>query len=460
MSDWQDYLTQNKDRFLNELLDFLRIRSISSLSEHATDVQKAAEWTANRMREAGIENVQIMPTDVHSVVYGDWLHAPGKPTVMIYGHYDTQPVDPLNLWTNPPFEPTIRDGRIYARGASDDKGSLLIPILTCEAFLNTEGKLPINVKFFLEGQEEIGSPQVDKIVANHRDLLACDFVLSADSGQFNETQGALLVGLKGICGIDITVKGAKTDLHSGVYGGSIRNPLHVLADIVASMHGGADGKILVDGFYDDVAPLSTAEREQIAAVPYDEGKYQQELGVDELFGETGYTTRERVWARPTLELNGMWGGFQGEGVKTVLPNEANAKITCRLVVNQDPERIIRCLFNHVEKHTPRGVKVTSRKNTFSSLPYLIPADHPGNRTAAAVLTELYGKPPYYIRTGGSVPVCALFLQELGIYTVSFGFGLGDEQYHAPDEFFRISSFERGRIAYGMLFAKLAEPPGA
>jgi acetylornithine deacetylase/succinyl-diaminopimelate desuccinylase-like protein len=440
------------------LLDFLRIPSISSLSEHAADVQRAAEWTAERMGAAGIENVQIMQTGVHSVVYGQWCHAPGKPTVMIYGHYDTQPVDPLNLWTTPPFEPVIRDGRIYARGASDDKGSLLIPILVCEALLKTEGQLPVNVKFFFEGQEEIGSPQVDKIVANHRDLLACDFVLSADSGQYSETCPALQVGLKGICGIDITVRGAKTDLHSGVYGGAIRNPLHVMSEIIASMHG-PDGKILVDGFYDDVAPLTPKEREEIAAVPFDEEKYKRELGVDDLFGEAGYTTRERAWARPTLEVNGMWGGFQGEGVKTVLPNEANAKITCRLVVNQDPERIIRCLTDHVARHTPRGVKVAVRKNTFSSLPYLIPADHPGNIAAAAVLTELYGKPPYQTRSGGSVPVCALFLQKLGVYTVSFGFGLGDERYHAPDEFFRISSFERGQQAYGMLLARLAVPSG-
>jgi acetylornithine deacetylase/succinyl-diaminopimelate desuccinylase-like protein len=459
MAVWLDYLTQNRDGFLKELLDFLRIPSISSLSEHAGDVQKAAEWVARRMKQAGIENVKIMPTGVHSVVYGDWLHAAGKPTVMIYGHYDTQPVDPLGLWTNPPFEPTIRDGRIYARGASDDKGSLLIPILTCEAFLKTEGKLPINVKFFFEGQEEIGSPQVDKIVVKNRELLKCEFVLSADSSQFSETQGGLLVGLKGICGVDITVRGAETDLHSGVYGGSIRNPLHVLAELIASMHG-LDGKIRVAGFYDDVAPLTPKEREQIAAVPFNEEKYKRDLGVDELFGEEGYTTRERVWARPTLELNGMWGGFQGEGVKTVLPNEANAKITCRLVVHQDPEKIIKCLADHVKKHTPRGVKATVKRNTFSSLPYLIPADHPGNITAAAVLTELYGKPPYHIRTGGSVPVCALFLQELGVYTVSFGFGLGDERYHAPDEFFRISSFERGQQAYGMLLNKLAEPSGA
>jgi len=459
MSAWQDYLSQNRDRFLNELLDFLRIPSISSLSEHAGDVQKAAEWTAERLKTAGMENVKIMPSGFHSVVYGEWRHAAGKPTVMIYGHYDTQPVDPLELWTNPPFEPTVRDGRIYARGASDDKGNLLIPILACETLLKTEGKLPVNVKFFFEGQEEIGSPKLPEFVADNRERFACDLVLSADGGQYSETQGALLVGLKGICGVNVTIKGAKTDLHSGVYGGSIRNPLHVLAELIASMHG-QDGKILVEGFYDDVMPLSLEDREQMAAVPLDEERFRETLGVDALFGEAGYTTRERAWARPTLEVNGMWGGFQGEGSKTVLPNEANAKITCRLVVNQDPEKIIQCLIDHVEKHTPPGVKATVRQNSSSAMPYLIPADHPGNRIAAETLTELYGKPPIPTRSGGTIPVCALFLKELGAYTVSFGFGLSDEQYHAPDEFFRIGSFERGQTAYGMLFKKLTELPGA
>ncbi|MBN1380529.1 MAG: dipeptidase [Deltaproteobacteria bacterium] len=458
MAPWQDYLTQKRDRFVDELLELLRIPSISSLSEYAADVRQAADWTTERLKKAGMENIKIMPTSVHSVVYGDWLHAEEKPTVMIYGHYDTQPVDPLDLWTSPPFEPVIRDGRIYARGASDDKGSLLIPILACEALIKTEGKLPVNVKFFIEGQEEIGSPGVEQIVADHRDLLACDFVLNADGGQYSEDRGGLLVGLKGICGVDIRVKGAQTDLHSGVYGGSIRNPLHVLSEIIASLHG-PDGKILVKGFYDDVVPLTPEEREQMTAVPFDEEEYKQELGVDDLFGEAGYTTRERVWARPTLEVNGMWGGFQGEGVKTVLPNEANAKITCRLVVNQDPEKIIKCLADHVKEHAPRGVEVTLSRNTFSAGPYLIPADHPGNIAAADILTELYGKPPYQTRSGGTVPVCALFLQELGVYTVSFGFGLSDECYHAPNEFFRLKSFERGQTAYVMLLKKLAEQQG-
>jgi acetylornithine deacetylase/succinyl-diaminopimelate desuccinylase-like protein len=455
MSSWQTYLDSQSDRFLQELLDFLRIPSISSLSENAADVQKAAEWVARRMAAAGIEGVRILPTGGHPVVYGEWLHAPGKSTVLIYGHFDTQPVDPLHLWTHPPFEPIVKEGRVYARGASDDKGNMLIPILAVEAMLKTEGKLPVNVKFMFEGQEEIGSPQLPGFVAAQRDLLACDVVLSADGTQYSENEPALLLSLKGICGVQIDIKGAKGDLHSGVYGGTIQNPLHALAALIASMHS-PDGKILVDGFYDAVVPLSEEDRAHIAAVPFDEEVYKRDLGVDEVFGEPGYTTRERAWVRPTLEVNGMWGGFQGEGTKTVLPNEAHAKITCRLVANQQPAQIIKLLEAHIAKHAPRGVRVTVTASNASSDPYSMPADHPANRAAYAVLEALYGRPPYYVRMGGSVPVCPMFLKHLGAYTVSLGFGLEDECVHAPDEFFRLSSFRRGQTAYAMMLEKLAE----
>jgi acetylornithine deacetylase/succinyl-diaminopimelate desuccinylase-like protein len=432
MSTWQAYLDTHKDRLLHEMLEFFRIPSISSLPQNAADVQHAAEWVAKRMGAAGIENVQILPTGGHPVVYGDWLHAPGRSTVMIYGHFDTQPVDPLNLWTNPPFEPTITGDRIYARGATDDKGNMFVPIIVAEAFLKTAGKLPINVKFVFEGQEEIGSPQLPPFVAAQKKLLACDLVLSADGGQWKEDQPALLVGLKGICGLQIDMKGARGDLHSGVYGGAVQNPLHAMAALIASMRG-PDGRILVDGFYDDVVPLSTQDRADIAAVPLDEKQWKADLGVTELCGEPGYTTLERAWARPTLEVNGLWGGFQGTGTKTVLPSEAHAKITCRLVVNQKPAKIVELITAHVHRHVQPGVTVNVVPSMGTAVPYVIAADHPGNKAAGAVLTKLYGKAPYNIRMGGTVPVCPLFLKELGAYTVSFGFGLEDEQVHAPNE---------------------------
>jgi acetylornithine deacetylase/succinyl-diaminopimelate desuccinylase-like protein len=452
---WETHLKEQQPRYQDELLQFLSIPSISALPEHAGDVQQAARWVADRLTAAGLENVQVLPTSGHPVVYGEWLHAPGKPAVMIYGHFDTQPVDPLNLWTSPPFEPQVRNDRVYARGASDDKGNMLIPILAVEALLKAERALPVNVKFFLEGQEEIGSPQLPALIANQRDLLACDLVLSADGGQHDEDQPALLIAFKGIAGVQIDVRGARTDLHSGVYGGAVANPIHALVHIIDSMRG-SDGKILVEGFYDAVVPLSAEDRTAIAAVPFDEKAYKEAIGVDALVSEPGYTPQEHLAGRPTLEVNGIWGGFQGEGTKTVLPNEAHAKITCRLVADQDPATIAGLLTRHVERHTPAGVRATVRSLPGAAKPYLVPEDHWGNRAAKAVLTELYGKAPYYLRIGGSIPVCELFLSILGAYTVNFAFGLMDEQIHAPDEFFRLSSFRRGPVAYGRLLHRLGQ----
>lgn len=453
MTDWQSYLEQRRAAALAELLDFLRIPSISALADHAPDVAAAAAWTAERLQRAGIEHVQIMPTGGHPVVYGDWLHAPGRPILLIYGHFDTQPADPLALWTNPPFEPAVRDGRVYARGAGDDKGNMLIPILVAEAFLAARGSLPVNLKFFFEGQEEIGSPQLATFVAEHKALLACDLAVSADGGQYGENQPALLVGLKGLVALQIDVRGAATDLHSGIYGGAIRNPIAALVRLLDSMRA-ADGRITVAGFYDDVVPLSAEDRAHIAAVPFDEAAYLAALGVDAAFGEPGYTTVERAWARPTLEINGIWGGFQGEGVKTVLPNQAHAKLTCRLVANQTPERIYQMLAAHVAAHAPAGVRVSVTRLPGSADPYLMPAEHPANEIAAAVLTELYGVAPYFIRMGGSVPVVPLFLGQLGVYTLSFAFALEDEKHHAPDEFLRLASFERGQHGYGLLWERI------
>lgn len=458
MKPWESYLAEHRDAALADMVELLRIPSISSLKEHLPDVERAAQWTANRLRQAGIENVQVMPTAGHPVVYGDWLHAPGKPTLLIYGHFDVQPVDPLNLWTNPPFEPTVRDGRVYARGAGDDKGNLIIPILVAEAFLKSEGKLPVNLKFIFEGQEEIGSPQFVPFVGDHKDLLAADLVISADGAQEAEDQPVLLVGLKGLVPMQIDVFGAKSDLHSGVYGGAVPNPVHALVRILDSLRA-PDGKIAVPGFFDEVVDLTEDERRQIAAVPFDEMAYYSELGVSEGFGEPNYTARERAWARPTLEINGIWGGFQGEGVKTVLPKEAHAKITCRLVANQDPNRIYEAIAAYVQRvaaeQTP-GVRVQIIQQPGVAYPYLMPADHPANRLVGGVLTDLYGNPPYFVRMGGSVPVLVAFLRQLGVYTVTLAFALEDERHHAPDEFFRLSSFEKGKQAFGDVWEKIAE----
>jgi len=455
MVAWETYLDEHRQQFIEELLEFLRIPSISSLPEHKPDVQSAAEWLAARMKAAGIESVRIMPTGGHPVVYGGWLHASGRPTVLIYGHFDTQPVDPLDLWDNPPFEPIIKDNRIYARGATDDKGNLFMPIIVSEAVLKTVGSLPVNVKFLFEGQEEIGSPQLPDFIAANKDLLTCDLVLSADGGQWAEDQPALILGTRGLAAVYIDVQGPGHDLHSGTYGGAIANPIHALVQILDSMHD-QDGRVTVDGFYEKVRSLTYEERAQLGRVPFDEARYLRETAANCVFGEPEFTTYERVWARPTLEINGIYGGFQGEGLKTVLPSRAHAKISCRLVADQDPSEISDLILAHVKTVSPRGVKVTATKAESGAIPYLVPAAHEGMRIAASVLQDLYGKEPYQIRSGGTIPVNALFLHYLSVYTVVFGFGLEDERQHSPNEFFRLSGYEQGQKAYGMLLNRLGE----
>jgi len=455
MNTWQAYLNENEGRFLEELLELIRIPSISALPEHAGDVHRAAEWVRSRLQAAGVENTAVMPTGGHPAVYGDWLHAGAdKPTILLYGHFDVQPVDPLDLWTAPPFEPLVRDDRIYARGASDDKGGMITPILAVEALLQTEGRLPVNVKFCFEGQEEIGSPQMDSFLAAHKDKFACDLVLSADGLLWNPDRPMLVLGLKGLCALEIHVKGPASDLHSGLHGGVLHNPIEALCEIVDSLRA-PDGKIAVAGFYDDVVKLSDDLRAEIAGVPRDDQQYRQELGIPAFFGEPGYSTQERNWIRPTLELNGIWGGFQGAGTKTVIPSEAHAKITCRLVANQDPVKVREAIKTHVESHAPPGVQVTVVLESQTALPYLMAADHPGNVVAAEVLTTLFGQPPYHVFVGGSIPISTFFLNHLDANMVNFGWSAGDENLHAPNEFFRLKNFRRGMSGYCQILQRLA-----
>jgi acetylornithine deacetylase/succinyl-diaminopimelate desuccinylase-like protein len=454
MPTWEQYLADHRSESLDALLDLCRIPSISALPERAADVQRAAAWLAAWLGAAGIEAVQVMPTARHPAVYGEWLHAPGKPTVLVYGHYDVQPVDPLDLWTTPPFEPTVRDGKLYARGATDNKGNMFAALIGIAATLRATGKLPINIKFCLEGQEEIGSQGMDEFIAAHREQFACDFVLNADAGQWSETEPAIEIGLRGLAGMQIDVLGAKADLHSGGFGGAIANPLHALAELVASMHT-PTGKVAVAGFYEDVATLGAEERARIAAIPETDAEFLALAGAMETFGEPGYSTRERLWVRPTLEVNGMWGGFQGAGTKTVLPSAGHVKITCRLVPNQDPAKILRQLQAHIESHTPRGVKVVVHPGSGSPA-YLMPMEHPGNRAVRDVLFAMYGREPYYTRSGGTVAICGAFLRELGAYSITFGFGLPGEQIHAPNEFYWLSSFEKAQRAWCLLLERLGK----
>ena len=455
MPDWESYLTEHNEGFLDELLEFLRIPSISALPAHAAEVKRAAQWVETRMKAAGIESVRIMPTGGHPVVYGEWLHAKGKPTVLIYGHLDTQPVDPLELWDSPPFEPVIKEGRIYARGSTDDKGNMFIPIIVAEAMLKTSGRLPVNLKFLFEGEEEIASPHLPDFIVENKSLLSCDVVLSADGGQWEEEQPAIVLGTRGVTSVFVDVQGPDHDVHSGTYGGAIANPIHALVQILNSLHD-QDGRVTVKGFYEGVRLLTKEERAQLARIPFDEPAYLRETGSGSLFGEKGFTTYERAGARPTLEINGIWGGFQGEGTKTVLPSAAHAKISCRLVADQDPVKIADLVVRHVHQVSPPEVRVTATKSESGAAPYLIPPDHAGLRVAYSVLKDLYGKEPYRVRMGGTIPANAMFHKYLGAYTIVFAFGLQDELQHSPNEFFRLSGYERGQKAYGMLLERLAK----
>ncbi len=456
-----DYLDQRQDQALQELIEFVAIPSIAAQSDRALDVARAAQWVAARMERAGIENVQTLKTALHPSVYGDWLHAPGKPTILIYGHFDVMPPGALHLWTTPPFEPNVRDGRLYGRGATDDKGNMFIPILATEALLQTVGSLPLNVKFIFEGQEEMGSPHMGPFVSEQRELLSCDLAVNADSGQAAEDQPIQLLSTRGICGLEFALTGPSADVHSGQHGGSIQNPLHAIAEVIASFHD-ASGRVAVAGFYDDVLELTADERAAMVTEVWDEEKERAKIGISAYYGEPGYTPREQTTIRPTLEINGIWGGYIGEGPMTVIPREARAKISCRLVANQDPQRVLNCVIAHIESHTPVGVTAEILPYANLARAYHMPSDHPANALVGDLLEELYGKNPLPARTGGSVPILAFFSEHLGVQSVGFGFGLPDEGIHGPDEFFRLSSFVRGQHAYIRLLDRLAtyEPPKA
>lgn len=451
---WREYIDNEQDRFIADLLEFIRIPSVSAVPAHAGDVMLAAEWVQKRVTQAGMENAIILPTAGHPCVYADWLHAgPDHPTILIYGHFDVQPAEPFDLWTSPPFEPAIRDGRVYGRGASDDKGSMLTAVFGVEALLATEKKLPVNVKFLFEGQEEIGSPDLPPFIEANRERLAADMIFSADGLQWSEDTPQLVMGLKGVSSMEIIVTGPHSDQHSGLHGGGIANPALALTQIIASLKS-RDGRIAIDGFYDDVIPLTDEDRAEIARIPYDEAEYLAQTGAPATVGEPGFTTRERLWARPALDVNGLTSGWQGAGTKTVLPGEARAKISCRLVAGQTPERVFERVRDHVAKHLPDGVTARVEKIPGRGDPFLVPRGHNASAVAANVLKEIYGKEPYLARLGGSVPVMTTFLDVLGVHATMFGFSHDDENLHAPDEFFRLSVFRRGQIAYARLLEEI------
>ncbi|MGP4072017.1 dipeptidase [Piscibacillus sp. B03] len=435
------YLKDNREHHLNQLKDFLAIPSISALSEHHDDVVKAAEWVKDDLLNSGFDRAEVMPSDGKPVVYGEVIKNPDAPTVLVYGHYDVQPVDPVELWDSEPFDATIRDNKLYARGATDDKGQVFMHMKVMEAVLKNVDTPPVNFKVLIEGEEEIGSPTLPKFCEEHQDMLEADLIVVSDSALIEKGKPTITYGLRGLAGIQIDVKGAKGDLHSGEYGGGVMNPVHALVKILDSFRD-ENNKVLVEGFYDKIPELSDDERKALAAVPFDEEKLRQDLEVPELTGEKGYSYVERTSVRPTLEINGIYGGFQGEGIKTVLPSEAAAKITCRLVPDQDPEEIVDLLTNHVEKNAPKGVNVTVTPFD-KGKPYVTPFDHPVIQTAAKAYEKVYNEETAYIRGGGSIPIVAELDRILEVPVVLMGFGLPDENLHAPNEHFHLENFDKG-----------------
>jgi acetylornithine deacetylase/succinyl-diaminopimelate desuccinylase-like protein len=454
MNQVVDFINVNRDRYVEELKQYLAIPSVSALPQHAADVRRAAEWTGDALRSVGMENVRLMDTPGNPVVYGDWMHATGKPTILFYGHYDVQPVDPVELWTSPPFEATVRDGEIYARGAADDKGQVFMHIKAVEAHLKQAGSLPINLKFLIEGEEEVGSAHLDDVVRAHKQELGADVVVISDSPMFDRGIPSICYGLRGLNYFQIDLRGTKSDLHSGSFGGAVANPAFVLAQLLAQMKD-RSGRIKIPGFYDDVRPLSDDERAEWKKLPFNETKYRKELGAPKLFGETGYSTLERVWARPTFEVNGLLSGFTGDGAKTVLPAIAMAKVSMRLVPDQNPQKVADQFEDYVRKICPKTVdlKIT-RMNT--GKPWMTEFDNKYVRAAGRAIERGFGQAPVFNREGGSIPVVSTFQEELGLPSVLFGVGLPDENAHAPNERLDLGNFHNGIIASAYLYEEIGQ----
>ena len=436
-----DYAREHHDRFLSELFEYLRIPSISTDAEHREDVRRCADWLADHLRAIGVSEVTVEPTDGHPIVYAEHIEDPNAPTYLLYGHYDVQPPDPLELWDTPPFEPTVRDGKIFARGATDDKGQLFCHLKAIESHLQTTGRLPVNVKMLIEGEEEVGSAHLTPWIEANRERLACDAVIISDSSMYAKGVPSIMYGLRGLAYFEVKVTGPSHDLHSGLFGGAVPNPINVLCDLIADLVDD-DGRITIDGFYDDVRDLTDEERAEFAALPFSEAAFLAETGAKGTAGEAGFTSIERTTARPTLDCNGIWGGFIGQGAKTVLPSYACAKFSCRLVPDQSPDRVEELVRAHFERHAPDNVTVELTPH-HGGWPVITERDNPAVQAAMRAFDRSWGKTPVFVRGGGSIPVVATFDQVLGAPTVLMGFGYNDDRLHSPNEKFDLECFEAG-----------------
>jgi len=449
-----DFINTHRDRYLDELKTFLAIPSISALPEHAGDVRRCAEWCASEMQRVGLQHVRLVETPGHPVVYADWLNAPGAPTMLFYGHCDVQPVDPLNLWESPPFEATIRDGEIYARGAADDKGQVFMHFKAIEAHLQQTGRLPLNIRIILEGEEEVGSANLDNFIRDHKGELGADVVVISDSPMFDRGVPSICYGLRGLVYFQIDLRGTKSDLHSGSFGGAVANPAYVLAQVLAQMKD-RGGRVKIPGFYDDVRPLRDEERAEFKKLPFNDTRYRKELGAPRLFGERGYTTLERVWGRPTFEVNGLLAGFTGEGAKTVIPAVSMAKVSMRLVPDQDPDTIAKRFEEYVRKVTPKTVELKVTR-MHGGKPWMTDFDNPFVQAAGRAIRLGFGQDPVFNREGGSIPVVSTFQEELSVPSVLFGVGLPDENAHAPNEKLDLANFHNGIIASAALYQEISQ----
>ncbi|MEJ5261650.1 MAG: dipeptidase [Ignavibacterium sp.] len=441
MKEVIDYIDSNYERYLDELKEFLRIPSISTLPEHSKDMQRAAEFVADKLKQAGMNKVEIFQTEGHPLVYAEWLGAPGKPTVLVYGHYDVQPVDPIELWETPPFEPTIKGDNIFARGATDDKGQMYVHIKSVEAYFKTFGSLPLNVKFIIEGEEEIGSSNLTSFLKNNVELLKADAVLISDTSLWDVGVPTITYGLRGLTYMEVEVIGPNRDLHSGTYGGAVPNPINILAEMIAKLKD-KDGRITITGFYKDVLKLTKEERENFKALKFSEKEFAKSIGIKKSVGEKGYSVLERVWARPTLDCNGIVGGFTGQGAKTVIPSKASAKISMRLVPNQDPKKIAKLFTKYIKQIAPDYVKVNVTA-IHGGYPVLAPLDHKATKAAARAMSKAFGKKTIFMREGGSIPIVVDFANRLKACPVLMGLGLDSENLHSPNEHFNLNHFKLG-----------------
>ncbi len=444
----------NAARYIDEMVELLKIPSISADSSRNADTRRAGEWIAAKLEATGIENVKLIETGGHPVVYGDWLHAEGKPTILVYGHYDVQPVDPLELWYSPPFEPVIKDGNIYGRGTSDDKAQLLTHVFALEALLKENGRLPVNVKFFIEGEEEAGSEHTGPFVVDNKELLSCDAVVISDTAWYSASMPTIVYALRGLCYMEFVVKGPNRDLHSGMYGGQIQNPLNAVGKLINSLQD-EDGVILIPGFYDDVVALQEGERAEFAAIGDPDEELKADLAIPAVWGEKGYTSLERNWGRPSIDVNGIWGGFAGEGAKTVIASHGGFKVSSRLVANQSPARIARLMADYVTSKCPPGVTVEAIFH-HGGEPVLVPTDNFFMECTVAAFEKVFGKKPALVREGASIPITATFYQELKAPPVLVGYGLPDDNIHSPNEKMSLDNFQKGILTNAHMYVEFGK----